>query len=202
MRRYWLHVARGVSSSYFLPNQALRAVAVTTLVVYRVRLSSRVVKDTLRTVSISVLGETRRDPVEGAHCLRHSLCELVRCANDQRVMPYVCGFAWRILSLCDWWWSGTIAHLIREASGAHSEIIKGVDLSLGSRIATWVRYARGLKSDACCPEHANLVSVVGWGSPSFTSHHECKIRHNSTIILKSGRVKSSIQHVRMRVYLA
>ncbi|BAT81457.1 hypothetical protein VIGAN_03118100 [Vigna angularis var. angularis] len=64
MRRYWLHVARGVSSSYFLPNQALRAVAVTTLVVYRVRLSSRVVKDTLRTVSISVLGETRGEQEE------------------------------------------------------------------------------------------------------------------------------------------
>ncbi|KOM50425.1 hypothetical protein LR48_Vigan08g125200 [Vigna angularis] len=87
-----------------------------------------------------------------------ALCELMRCANDQRVLPSVCGFAWRILSLCDWWWFGATAHLIRKASGVHGESFRGVGLCLGSRIATWVRYARDPKSDT----YSDLIRKASW----------------------------------------
>ncbi|KOM45424.1 hypothetical protein LR48_Vigan06g073000 [Vigna angularis] len=75
-----------------------------------------------------------------------------------RVLLFVCGFAWRILSLCDWWWSGTTAHLIRKASGTHSKSFRGFGLCLGSRIATWVRYARDPKSDT----YSDLICKASW----------------------------------------
>ncbi|KOM55660.1 hypothetical protein LR48_Vigan10g155200 [Vigna angularis] len=99
-----------------------------------------------------------RDPVESAHCLGNSLCKLVRRVNYQRVLLSVCGLAWRVLSLCDWWWSGTTAHLIRMASGAHSESLGRVGLCLDFRIATWVRYARDPKSDA----YSDLIRKATW----------------------------------------